>query len=596
MRSEPKTFKQRRPDGKGGWVWNLNGIRRIPYNLPAVLKTKFVLILEGEKDCDTASALGLVATCNPGGAGKWRSEYSEYLRGKRVVAIADADKTGLKHAREVASALLGVAQSVRLIEVLPGGHKDLSDWVAVGGTREALLEIIKRTPELKPENAARWASRNPAGGAQEWSAPPNPWLAAQDMTEFLAEEEGGVEFLEPRLVALGEITELFSPRGLGKSQMATCLAVKIAKAGRRVLYLDRDNSRHLLKKRLRAWGAEGLKTLKALGREQIPPLTNSVAWGMFPYRDFDLVIVDSFDSHAEGVGEQDSGKPSRAIAPLLDIAHRENGPAVLVLGNCVRTGKHSRGSGVIEDRADITFEVRDVTGWTPTGTKCWWEELPAAGAADWASRATRKNQRDKIRLAFVCTKFRSCEEPEAFVLEIDFTTEPHTLREVTDSIDLEGSKAREARQREQEEIERMSLESLRREIRRRFEAGEPPMRKEQDAVPFLMRIGLKRGQARDLLLAGDGKHWNLAPDKGKHGRAVTVTPFGLNQSGGEKGVAKEAAKTEGVESYVSRRPHEQPLARNNNDETSVSTGSDNGAFVAADPQHSGEELPLEGEL
>src|SRR5215472_2177882 len=27
-------------------------------------------------DCETARALGLVATCNPGGAGKWREQYS----------------------------------------------------------------------------------------------------------------------------------------------------------------------------------------------------------------------------------------------------------------------------------------------------------------------------------------------------------------------------------------------------------------------------------------------------------------------------------------------------------------------------------------
>jgi hypothetical protein len=34
---------------------------------------------------------------------------------------------------------------------------------------------------------------------------------------------------------------------------------------------------------------------------------------------------------------------------------------VLILGNPVKTAKHSRGSGVIEDRADIFFEVRDAT-------------------------------------------------------------------------------------------------------------------------------------------------------------------------------------------------------------------------------------------
>jgi len=46
-----------------------------------VLAAKSVLIVEGEKDVEAARKLGLVATCNSGGAGKWRDEYSEMLRG-----------------------------------------------------------------------------------------------------------------------------------------------------------------------------------------------------------------------------------------------------------------------------------------------------------------------------------------------------------------------------------------------------------------------------------------------------------------------------------------------------------------------------------
>src|SRR6266566_4173798 len=30
----PKDFRQRRPDGVGGWEWNLNGVRRVLYHLP----------------------------------------------------------------------------------------------------------------------------------------------------------------------------------------------------------------------------------------------------------------------------------------------------------------------------------------------------------------------------------------------------------------------------------------------------------------------------------------------------------------------------------------------------------------------------------
>jgi hypothetical protein len=36
VRYAPKAFRQRRPDGNGGWSWNLNGVRSVLYQLPEV--------------------------------------------------------------------------------------------------------------------------------------------------------------------------------------------------------------------------------------------------------------------------------------------------------------------------------------------------------------------------------------------------------------------------------------------------------------------------------------------------------------------------------------------------------------------------------
>ena len=38
-------------------------------------------MVEGEKDADALTALGLTATCNPMGAGKWRDSYTATLAG-----------------------------------------------------------------------------------------------------------------------------------------------------------------------------------------------------------------------------------------------------------------------------------------------------------------------------------------------------------------------------------------------------------------------------------------------------------------------------------------------------------------------------------
>lgn len=315
------------------------------------------------------------------------------------------------------------------------GHGgDIVDWIHAGGTRDQLLELIKRTPERRREDVTAWGADLSLVGDEKQKARPtgwNPWSAALPAREFLTQTVTEAEFLIPRLLAKGTITEVFSPRGLGKTLVAIWLAVRLALEGSRVLYLNRDNPPRVLRQYLEGWHAGEAETLKVLNREQVPPLTNMAAWAIFPWNEYDVVIVDSLDSTAEGVGEKDSAKPSLALSPLLDIAHHEGGPAVLVLGNTVRTGAHSRGSGVVEDRADIVFEVRDVTGFAPSGKKPWWEELPPAGAGDWAARATRRQRKEKIRLAFIPSKFRVGEEPEPFAFGIDFTLDPWSLKEVT---------------------------------------------------------------------------------------------------------------------------------------------------------------------
>ena len=82
VRFDPKDFRQRRPDGKGGWIWNLKGVQRVLYRLPEISKAvragRTIYIVEGEKDVESLEKLGFAATCNPMGAGKWIDEYSGY--------------------------------------------------------------------------------------------------------------------------------------------------------------------------------------------------------------------------------------------------------------------------------------------------------------------------------------------------------------------------------------------------------------------------------------------------------------------------------------------------------------------------------------
>jgi 5S rRNA maturation endonuclease (ribonuclease M5) len=149
VRYEPKAFCQRRPDGNGGWIGNLQGVRRVLYRLSEVLAARDVLIPEGERDVETTRSLGLCATTGGSAEDPWLEEYTTALARKDVAIIADSDAPGRKKALIIAHALHGRAASVRLLE-MPGA-KDLSEWVERGGTKDALLELIRNTPEWTPE-------------------------------------------------------------------------------------------------------------------------------------------------------------------------------------------------------------------------------------------------------------------------------------------------------------------------------------------------------------------------------------------------------------------------------------------------------------
>ena len=153
VRFDPKTFRQRRADGNGGWIWKLGRTPRMLYRLPELLAAgpdECVFVAEGEKDADRLASVGLIATCNPGGAGKWaRVSDDSVLDGRRVAIIADKDKSGRAHAKDVARRLHGRVADLRMLE-LPGPGKDVSDWFDAGGTADQLRELVDDTPSYVP--------------------------------------------------------------------------------------------------------------------------------------------------------------------------------------------------------------------------------------------------------------------------------------------------------------------------------------------------------------------------------------------------------------------------------------------------------------
>ena len=140
-----KNFMPRRPDPlhPSRWIYDLPENMRLPYGLNKIVAAETVYIVEGEKDCQTLEALGLCASTNPFGAGKWVESYNQHFTRKHIIILYDNDEPGKAHAQLVARHLQPIAASVRIVD-LPGceNKEDVTDWLSKGHTLEELQQLV----------------------------------------------------------------------------------------------------------------------------------------------------------------------------------------------------------------------------------------------------------------------------------------------------------------------------------------------------------------------------------------------------------------------------------------------------------------------
>jgi len=364
------------------------------------------------------------------------------------------------------------------------------------------------------------------------------WSKAKTAFEFIESGNQEPEWSVDRLISPGAITVLASPRGLGKTHFALKLAVATAlngdllgrpvKAGR-VLLIDRDNPKREIRRRLVGWGGGATgERLKVLTRDDAPPLTDARAWRDFPFAEYELVVLDSLGASSEGVDEKEGGASGKAIAPLLDLARR--GAAVLVLANTRKDGEVMRGSGVIGDRADIVYEVRDATNLALDPAKpAWWECLPPARESDWGAKARRRKRRNDYRLAFVPSKFRISEEPDPFVVEILLPQDGQwQVREVTRQVEAELAQLKG----EIESASQQKADSAVEHLKAQITASPMHRLTKKEAESILCARGLSRAEARRLIDDGADVHWKLT------GAGVKGNPQVLDELKGTAGISE----------------------------------------------------------
>lgn len=125
--------------------------------LPEALDDSKVLLCEGEMDALLATQYGFPALSVTAGAGTWDPLWTPWFFGKSVYIIYDVDEAGEKGARKVASALRGVASSVRVVKLpLTKKGSDLTDYfVNQGYSRKNFVDLLKSTPVDKDLRVTR---------------------------------------------------------------------------------------------------------------------------------------------------------------------------------------------------------------------------------------------------------------------------------------------------------------------------------------------------------------------------------------------------------------------------------------------------------
>lgn len=364
-----KTYRQRKPDGKGGWDWSTKGVRQVPYRLPelqeSVAQGLIIFITEGEKAADKLIDLGIPATTNARGAGKWVSELNPYFEGARVVVLADDDPqathpdgrlkfhedgrpvfVGLDHANAVARNLHGIARDLRVIQLTDKKKKeDVVEWLEQGGEIEDLYEIVRLAKKYEAEpyrskfNAIQWSALDDPGPQHE--------------------------FLIKGLLTRGETSIIGGASQAGKSFLIVDIGMAVARGtewfGRKVkrggVIYQAGEGQKGIKKRLKAYRIRNgihldddvpfvlMPAQLNLFRDDDPTnafIEEAKYWASTFSVPLELIIIDTFAKAITGANENDGRDVGQVLERCARISS-ETGAHVALVHHMNADGNKLRG-------------------------------------------------------------------------------------------------------------------------------------------------------------------------------------------------------------------------------------------------------------
>lgn len=398
-----KTFMQRRPSGlgDGSWIWGLSAgdfmrpgpgkdwstydhdkrqqwpnaeLQRFPagaehtiYRHPAVeiaiAEGRSVLVVEGEKDADTAVALGFCGTTNSSGSKHWTDAHAANFRDADVVICLDNDAAG-DRADKLAKSMKGIARRIRVLNFadhVPGfDHKgDITDWVEkFDGDADKLQALIDSLPDYRP--------RPPAG------------FGARTMNS-LAGKPIEYDWLIKGLVERNGVFILAAEKQAGKSFVVMDMGMKIARGlqyGDRitrkgiVLHIACEDGKGV---QMRAEGyrqANGIspdidipyivmdRDFTLMDDKVIDKLIEAVkAWEDHYGMPVELIIIDTLSVATEGLNEIDGAEVGKVLARVNRLKD-QTGAAICLVHHMNASGGRVRGHTSIEANVSQVFEIR----------------------------------------------------------------------------------------------------------------------------------------------------------------------------------------------------------------------------------------------
>lgn len=264
LRYSDKSFRWRRRDGNGGWIYDRKGITPTLYGTGTEPLPGHVYFVEGEKDADNLRNHNTAAVSPPDGAqSKWNPQFTEALKGKCVAILPDNDKPGRELARKAATELAGQAASVKILDLAqewPGLPEkgDISDILAATPAEDVFmkLEALEAiTPEFKKKDFSDdiWGRTE----YQDTQRKPHK-LETISAVDLQRKDLPPIRFIVNGLFPQG-LALLASPPKYGKSWLVLDLCLSVAagkpflkyqtvKSG--CLYLALEDSEHRLQDRM----------------------------------------------------------------------------------------------------------------------------------------------------------------------------------------------------------------------------------------------------------------------------------------------------------------------------------------------------------